>query len=99
MEFSKDEVERWLAQYINKKYDIKDTFHESSIDLREMDNEIIEIKTKHKITVALMRDYIEEWLTQTLVKITETNQHEVVTMVIPPLAQQKPSTKNASSSK
>jgi hypothetical protein len=38
VEFSKDEVERWLAQYINKKDDIKDTFHESSIDLREMDN-------------------------------------------------------------
>jgi hypothetical protein len=70
-----------------------------SIDLREMENELFEIKTKHEIMVSPMREYIEEWLTKALVKITKTDQHEVVTVVMPPPAQQQPSTKDASTSK
>jgi 50S ribosomal subunit-associated GTPase HflX len=70
VEFFKEEVERWLVQYINKNDDIEDTLHQLSIDLREMENELFEIKTKHEIIVAPMREYIEEWLTKALVKIT-----------------------------
>jgi hypothetical protein len=65
--------------------------HQLSIDLKEMENELFEIKTKHKITVSIMEEYTEEWLRKKLVKITETDQLEIVTMVIPPPAQQKPS--------
>ena len=28
VEFSEDEVERWLVLYINKNYDIEDTLHQ-----------------------------------------------------------------------
>jgi hypothetical protein len=98
IEFSEDEVERWLVRYINKNDDIEDTLHQLSIDLREMENELFEIKTKHEIMVAPMREYIEEWLRKYLVKITETDQHEVVTMVMPPPTQQPP-TKYISTSK
>jgi hypothetical protein len=76
VEFSEEEVERWLVRYINKNDDIEDTLHQLSIDLRELENELFEIKTKHEIMVALMREYIEEWLTKSLVKITETDQQE-----------------------
>jgi hypothetical protein len=72
--------------------------HQLSIELREINNEIFEIKTKHEIIVASMREYIEEWLRRALVKITETNQHEVVTSVMPPLTQQQPPTKDISKS-
>jgi hypothetical protein len=63
-----------------------------------MENELFEIKTKHEIMVAPMREYIEEWLRKSLIKITETDQHEVVTTIMPPPTQQ-PSTKEASTSK
>jgi hypothetical protein len=45
-----------------------------------------------------MREYIEEWLRKSPIKITETNQHEVVTTVMPPPTQE-PYTKEASTSK
>ena len=72
VEFS-EEVERWLVRYINNNDDIKDTLHQLRIDAREMENELFEIKTKHEITIAVMREYIGEWLTKALVKITETD--------------------------
>jgi hypothetical protein len=64
-----------------------------------MENELFEIKTKHKIMVSLMREYIEEWLRKDLVKITETDQHEAVTTIMPPPTQQQPPTKDISTSK
>jgi hypothetical protein len=73
--------------------------HQLSIDLRELENELFKINTKHEITVAPMREYIEQWLTKDLVKITETDQQEVVTTVMPPPAQQQQSTKDASTRK
>jgi hypothetical protein len=44
------------------------------IDIREMENELFKINTKHEITVAPMREYIEEWLRKSLINITETDQ-------------------------
>jgi len=52
--------------------------------LIELENELFETNTKHEITVAPMREYIEQWLTKALFKITETDQQEVVTSVMPP---------------
>jgi len=73
IEFSKDEVERWLVRYINKNDYIKDTLHQLSIQLREMENELFEIKTKQEIMIASMQEYIEEWLRKYFVKITESD--------------------------
>jgi len=56
IEFSKDEVERWLVRYIKKNDGIEDTLHQLSIDLTKMENELFEIKTKHKIAIASMRE-------------------------------------------
>jgi hypothetical protein len=69
IEFSEEEIEIWLVWYVNKNEDIEDTLHQLSLDLRELENELFETKTKHEITVAPMREYIEQWLTKALVKI------------------------------
>jgi hypothetical protein len=37
-------------------------FHQLGMDLREIENDLFEISTKHEITVTPMREYIEEWL-------------------------------------
>jgi hypothetical protein len=37
-------------------------FHQSNMDLREFENQVFEIKTKHEITIATLRENIEEWL-------------------------------------
>jgi hypothetical protein len=99
IEFSEEEIERWLVWYVNKNDDIEDTLHQLSIDLRELENELFETKTKHEITVSPMREYIEQWLTKALVKITETDQQEVVTSVMPPPTQQQQPTKDATTRK
>ena len=47
--------------------------HQLSIDWREIENELFEIKTKSEIMIASMREYIEEWLRKYFVKITDTD--------------------------
>jgi hypothetical protein len=49
-----------------------------------MKNELFEIQTKNEITIAPMREYIEEWLRKSFIKIIEIDQHETLTTVIPP---------------
>jgi hypothetical protein len=68
------------------------------IDLREKENEMFEIKTKHDIMVSPMREYIEKWLRKSFINITETDHHKAVTTVMPPTTQQ-PYTKDASRNK
>jgi anti-sigma-K factor RskA len=48
IEFSEDEVERWLVQYININDEVDDALHQSELDLREFERQLLEIKTKHK---------------------------------------------------
>jgi len=62
IEFSKEEIERWLVKYINRNDEVDDTLHQQGMDLREMENELFEIKTRHEIMVAPTREYIEDWL-------------------------------------
>jgi hypothetical protein len=57
------------------------------MDLREFENELFEIKTKHEIIVAPLREYIEEWLKKALIKITEPKNQETVASVMPPQPQ------------
>jgi hypothetical protein len=64
--------------------------HQSEMDLREFENQLFEIKTKHEITVAPLREYIEEWLKKALIRITEPENQEAVTVVMPPQPQHTP---------
>jgi hypothetical protein len=38
IEFSEDEVEKWLVQYFNMNGEVDDTLHQSKIYLRESEN-------------------------------------------------------------
>jgi hypothetical protein len=73
IEFFEDEIESWLFWYVNKKKDIEDTIHQLILDLKELENKLFETNTKHEIMFAPMREYIEQWLTNYLVKIIETD--------------------------
>jgi hypothetical protein len=55
IEFSEDEVEKWLVWYINGNDEVDDTLHQLKLDLREFENQLFEIKTKQEITVALLK--------------------------------------------
>jgi uncharacterized protein YecA (UPF0149 family) len=90
IEFSEDEVEKWLVQYININDEVDDTLHQSELDLREFESQLFEIKTKHEITMAPLREYIEEWLKKELIKITEPKNQEIVREVMPPQPQHVP---------
>jgi hypothetical protein len=59
---------------VNKNDDIKDTLHQLSLDIKELENELFETTTKYEIKVSPMREYIEQWLRKALVKITEMGQ-------------------------
>jgi hypothetical protein len=78
IEYSKLEVESWLVSYVNKNEDIEDTLHQLSIDFRDLESTLFDIKVRQEITIAPMRDYIENWLKNPLTKITVPNQEEVV---------------------
>jgi hypothetical protein len=49
IEFSEEEVERWLVRYINRNDEVDDMLHQSGMDMREFENELFEIKTRHEI--------------------------------------------------
>jgi len=42
-----------------------------SIDLREIENELFNVKLKQDVIVAPLRDYIQEWLNNSIDKIYE----------------------------
>jgi hypothetical protein len=62
--------------------------HQSGMDMREFENELFEIKTRHEIMVAPLREYIKEWLKKALIKITKPKNQEIVAVVMPPQPQQ-----------
>ena len=80
--------------YINRNDEVDDMLHQSGMDLRELENKIFKIKTRHEIIVAPLREYIEEWLRKMLILIVEPKQQEMVATVIPTQPQQA-STKEA----
>jgi len=84
IEFFEEEFEKWLVRYINRNDEVDGTLHESDMDTREFENELFEIKTRHEIMVAPLREYIEEWFKKALIKITEPENQETVTVVMPP---------------
>jgi hypothetical protein len=71
IEYTEYEIESWLVNYVNKNEDIEDTLHQLSFELRELEGTIFDIKVRQEINVAPMKEYIENWLKQALIKITE----------------------------
>jgi hypothetical protein len=46
------------------------------MEFKDLENELFDIKVRQEITVAPMREYIENWLKNDLIKITESDQEK-----------------------
>jgi hypothetical protein len=79
MEYSEFEVENWLVNYVNKKENIKDTIHQVSIEYRDIQDKLFDIRVRKEVIVAPLRDYVEKWLKQALINITKENKENKVT--------------------
>jgi hypothetical protein len=43
-QYSETKVESWLVHYVNKNDDIEDTFHRLSMEFKDMENSLFDIK-------------------------------------------------------
>jgi hypothetical protein len=78
---SEKEVESQLVTNVNKNEDIEDTLHQLSIDFRYLESTLFDIRVRHEIIVVSMRDYIENWLKNALIKTNESDQEEAVAII------------------
>ena len=81
LEYDEDDRDNWLVDYSVKNQDIEEALHGISIDLRDLEGELFNIKIWHEINVAPMKSYIEEWFKKTIDKQT-TEGKEAVEMVL-----------------
>jgi hypothetical protein len=74
LEYGEDDVKNWLLGYSIKNQDIQEELHNLSIDLRDLEIKLFNIKIQHEINVAPMRSYIEEWSKKVVDQITNEGQ-------------------------
>jgi hypothetical protein len=70
-------VENWLVDYSNKYQDIEEELQNNSIDLRDLEGELFNIKILHEINVAPMRIYNEEWFKKGVENLTNEGKRMV----------------------
>ena len=58
IEYDEREIENWLVDYANINQDIEESIHNISHDLTDLEGELFDVKIKHEINVAPMKDYI-----------------------------------------
>jgi hypothetical protein len=97
IEYSEEEVEKWLIHYVNKNDEVEDMLHQLNFDIRDIEKELFDAKIKHETMVSPMQEYIKVWLKKALIKIIEPDQPKLVTTAMEPLA--KDSTKSTPTSK
>jgi ribosomal protein L29 len=69
IELTHDDIENWLVEYINKNEYIDNTLENLSIDLREIKKDLFNAKVKQELIVSPLRDFIQEWLNNSIAKI------------------------------
>ena len=62
LEYGKNDIDNWLFNYSVQNEQIDQALRNLSIDLRELENELFNIKIWNEINVAPLRSYIEEWV-------------------------------------
>jgi hypothetical protein len=82
LEYGEDDVDNWLVDYSVQNEEIDQALRNLSIDLRELENEIFNIKIWDEINVAPMRSYIEEWLQRAIDKLTDEGKQAVGTIPV-----------------
>jgi hypothetical protein len=80
LEYGEDDVDNWLVDYSVQNEEIDQALRNLSIDLRELENELFNIKIRDEINVAPMRSYIEEWLQREINNLTDEGQQAVGTI-------------------
>jgi len=70
IEYTYDDINSWLVEYINKNEDIETILKNLSINHREIDSELLNIKLKKEVTISPLREYIQEWLNKFIIKIS-----------------------------
>jgi hypothetical protein len=82
LEYDEDDIDNWLVDYSVKNQDIEEALHGISLDLRDLEGELFNIKIRHEINVAPMKSYIEEWFKKAIDKLTTEGQETVETVPV-----------------
>jgi hypothetical protein len=80
LEYNEDDINNWLVDYSVKKQDIEESLHGISLDLRDLEGELFNIKIRHEINVEPMKIYIEQWFKKAIDKLTNEGK-EAIEMV------------------
>ena len=59
LEYDEDDIEHWLVEYSINNQDIEEALDGISLDLRDLEGELFNIKIRHEINMAPMKSYIE----------------------------------------
>jgi len=78
--YDENSIDKWLVDYLVKNHDIEEILHGISIDIRDLEGELLNIKIWHEINVAHMKNCIEEWFKKAIEEMTHEGQ-EAVEMV------------------
>jgi hypothetical protein len=76
LEYGEDDVDNWLVDYSVQNEDIDQALRNLSIDLRELENELFNIKIWNEINVAPLRSYIEEFVETELKRVVDERQQK-----------------------
>jgi hypothetical protein len=82
LKYNEDEIDNWLVDYSVKNQDIEEAIHSVSLDLRDFEGELLNIKISHEINIAPMKSYIDYWFRNEIEKLTKEGQEIVETVPI-----------------
>jgi hypothetical protein len=82
LEYNEEEIDIWPVDYVVKNQDIEEAIHGISHDLRDLEGELFNIKIRHEINVAPMKNYIEDLFKKAIDKLTKEGQELVETVPI-----------------
>jgi uncharacterized protein YeeX (DUF496 family) len=55
IEYTKNDIDNWLLEYVIRNEDIETTLKNISIDYREYENELFKIKLKQEVIISHLR--------------------------------------------
>jgi phosphotransferase system IIA component len=81
IEYDEETIDNSLVDYSEKNQDIEESLQGISLDLRDLEGKLFNIKIRHEINVAPTKSYIKEWFKKYIDKLTNEGK-EAVEMVI-----------------
>jgi hypothetical protein len=77
LQFDQAHVDDWLVKYAVQNEEIHQALSNLSIEFRELESDLFNIKIQNEINVAPMRSYNEEWLERQLKQVAKERQQAV----------------------